>query len=199
MIMNKRSGLTLMEIILAMGMGVVIVVVLSRFATTINSLEGLVNEKLSVQQDLAQALQIMATEIRSAAPSELGAYPISVAASTTLTFYSDIDQDGLVDRVRYFFGTSTLEKGVVVPTGVPLAYVTSSEVVIPVVGGVKVASSSFSYFGEAATSTETPLVEPVTLSAIRFINVMVTADVSSSTPRPATYSKTITIRNLRSN
>ncbi|MBS3903600.1 MAG: hypothetical protein KGZ30_04495 [Anaplasmataceae bacterium] len=197
--MKSRLGFTFVEIILALGMGVIIVVVVSRFATTISDLEGLVNDKLSVQQDLAQALNPLATEIRSAAPSELGAYPIAAASSTEFTFYSDINQNGVIDRVRYFFGTSTLQKGTIEPTGLPLAYVTSSEVVVPVVTGVKIGSSTFQYFDASATSTDTPLSIPINLSDIRFVKVTVTADVTSSTPRPTTYSQTITIRNLRSN
>lgn len=197
--MKNRHGFTLVEIILALGMGVLIIFVISRFATTISGLEGIVNEKLSIQQDLVQSLQVVTTEIRSATPSELGAYPIVTASSTEFTFYSDVNRDGLVDRVRYFFNTSTLEKGVIVPTGLPFAYVSSSEVVVPVITGVKINSSIFSYFGETATSTENPLVDPITLSDIRFVSVSVTADVSSSTPRPTTHSQTVTIRNLRSN
>lgn len=197
--MKNNRGFTLVEIILALGMGVIIVFVMGRFATTISGLESIINEKLSVQQDLVQLLQVLSTEIRSAEPSELGAYPIVTASSTEFTFYSDFDRDGLVDRIRYFFNTSTLEKGIITPTGLPLTYVTSSEVVIPVVTGVKVGSSSFVYFGDTATSTANPLTYPLTLSNIRFINVSITADVSSSTPRPTTRSQIITIRNLRSN
>jgi len=195
----NRSGITFLEIIFALGMSVAIIFVVSQFAGTISGLENLINQQLTAQQDLAQVLQVMTTEVRSAAPSEIGAYPIAAASSSSFIFYSDIDRDGLNDRVRYFFGTSTLERGIVKPTGTPVVYTTSTEVVVPLVMAVDIASSSFYYFGESATSTDAPLADPITLSDIRFIKVLVTASVDASSTQTASYSQTITLRNLRGN
>ncbi|MEK7094141.1 MAG: hypothetical protein AAB903_02245, partial [Patescibacteria group bacterium] len=123
------------------------------------------------------------------------------ASTSSIVFYSDVERDGAMERVRYYFGTSTLQKGVTEPTSsTPPLYVTSTEAIKITVPYVKVGSSSFQYFGASATSTMVPLSSPIDVSMVRFMRVSLTADVStSSAPRPITFSNIITIRNLRSN
>ncbi|MEK7187979.1 MAG: hypothetical protein AAB691_04005 [Patescibacteria group bacterium] len=198
---EKRAGISFLEIILSMGVTAIIVLVLSKFSGTVTSIGTVINQRLQVQGDLEQGLQIMVTDIRSAGPSAYGSYAIESAASSSFVFYSDVDRDGTMERVRYFFGTSTLQKGVTEPTtSTPPTYVTSTEGVKIVVPNVKISSSSFEYFGDTATSTFTPLASPIEIEAVRFMRISVTADVStSSAPKPITFTNTVTIRNLRSN
>ncbi len=199
--MNKRSGISLFEIIISVGLTAIIVMVLSRFSGTVSSIGTVINQRLQVQQDLEQALQGMVTEIRSAGPSAFGGYTLESASTSSIVFYSDVERDGAMERVRYYFGTSTLQKGVTEPTSsTPPLYVTSTEAIKITVPYVKVGSSSFQYFGASATSTMVPLSSPIDVSMVRFMRVSLTADVStSSAPRPITFSNIITIRNLRSN
>lgn len=69
------------------------------------------------QQGLAisearRGIEIMVKEIREARQGENGAYPIEYAGDKEFIFYSDIDNDGKVERVRYFLG-EILEKNFV--------------------------------------------------------------------------------------
>ena len=61
------------------------------------------------QQSLAvdearRGIEIMVKEIREAREGENGAYPIEYAADKEFIFYSDVDNDGKTERVRYFLG-----------------------------------------------------------------------------------------------
>ena len=128
--MNKRSGISLFEIIISVGLTAIIVMVLSRFSGTVSSIGTVINQRLQVQQDLEQALQGMVTEIRSAGPSAFGGYTLESASTSSIVFYSDVERDGAMERVRYYFGTSTLQKGVTEPTSsTPPLYVTSTEAI----------------------------------------------------------------------
>lgn len=51
-----------------------------------------------------RGLEIMVKEIREAREAENGAYPIELAGEKEFVFYSDIDNDGKTERVRYFLG-----------------------------------------------------------------------------------------------
>lgn len=70
------------------------------------------------QQSLAisearRGIETMVKEIREAREGENGAYPIEYAGDKEFIFYSDIDNDGRVERVRYFLGkieTETIER-----------------------------------------------------------------------------------------
>ncbi|MBM3250641.1 MAG: prepilin-type N-terminal cleavage/methylation domain-containing protein [Candidatus Nealsonbacteria bacterium] len=51
-----------------------------------------------------RGIKTMVKEIREARPGDNGSYPIEKAGDKEFIFYSDIDGDGKVERVRYFLG-----------------------------------------------------------------------------------------------
>jgi len=56
-------------------------------------------------EEARRGVEIMVKEIREARPGEDGSYPIEIAGDKEIIFHSDIDGDGLTERVRYFLGT----------------------------------------------------------------------------------------------
>jgi len=52
--------------------------------------------------DARRGIETMVKEIRMAGEGEDGSYPIKFAGDKEFIFYSDIDRDGRVERVRYF-------------------------------------------------------------------------------------------------
>ncbi len=198
-----RKGFTLFEIIISIGITAVIVLAIGKFSNSISNIGVVINSSLQSNQDLSLAFRAVVTDIRSMGPGSNGAYPIEAATSSSFTFYSDIDQDGIFERVRYYVSTSTFERGVVEPTGNPLAYATSSEVRTIIAPAIIVSTSTplFTYFNDTYTGgTSGTLTGTIDVSAIRVVTVRLTADISTSTaPKPVTFTNTITIRNLRSN
>ena len=197
---GARRGISLFEIILAVGIAGVLVVVAIRFGLVLSNLGTAIGNQTQAIQDAHLGFQVMVTDIRSMGVSSLGAYAIESAATNSIIFFSDINQDGLFDRVRYFFGTSTLQKGVVKPAGNPLVYTTSSEVITTAIPNVIVNKSMFDYFDSNYTGTQSSLVPPIDPLAVRVVRPKIVADTaSSSAPKPITVSETITIRRLHSN
>lgn len=199
--LNRRAGFTLLEMIIVFGLFAVVTVVIGIFSADISSLGGFVQKNLENQQDLEQVFQLIVTEIRSMAPSGTGAYPIGSASTSSLSFYVDYDKDNIVERIRYFVATSTVERGVIEPTGSPAVYATSSEVMKTVVRNVVATSTPlFRYYDANYTGAQAPLVPPIDIPSIRLIKVFVLADTNPGvTPEPTAYLRTITIRNLRNN
>ncbi len=198
---NKNNhGFSLLELILGASISVILVLVLTQFVGIISSIQKYLGDKLPAQGDIEQALQAMVVDIRSAGQSSAGAYAIESASSTNFIFFSDTDRDGLMERVRYTVGTSTLQRGVVKPSGNPLQYVTSTETISTPVSNLIGASSSFAYYDTNFTGTQAPLVAPINLTTIRAVGVTLTVDVSTTTaPAPTVVTEIITIRNLKSN
>lgn len=157
-----------------------------------------INMGILVEQEMHQTLQLMIPEIRSASQSNVGNYPIESAATTTLVFYSDINRDGVFERVRYFLDGSTFKKGVVNPTGDPLVYVTSSEKISELVHNM-IESQIFSYYDMNATSTAaTPLTHPVDVQDINIVRITLVANRgTTSSPSIVGTESQATIRNLR--
>ena len=195
-----RGGFTFIEVVIVIAIFAVIFTVIASFGENTTLLSDLINKGLQTEQDLKQTFQILVTEIRSMGPSSLGAYSIESAATSSFAFFSDIDEDGIFEKVRYFVGTSTLEKGVIEPAGNPLVYATSSETLKTTVNYLLIATSTFEYYDANYTGLEASLSEPIDVTKIRIVKVTVTADVNpGAAPKPATFTNTINMRNLRSN
>lgn len=201
--MSVRRGFSTIEIIIALAIFSGLLFVTAGLRGNVATLQNLINQKLQSRQDLDQTFQIMVTEIRSAGPSALGGYAIESVGTSSLVFYSDIDGDSVVDRVRYFFsGTSTIQRGVIVPSGNPIAYATSSETITTVVENIVVSTSTdiFTYYDATYTGSGNPMSYPIAIQDIRTIRISVYADVKPSVaPKPFFFTNTVTVRNLRSN
>ncbi len=200
---DPRSGFSLFEILIVITIAAAVVLVVGNFSNNISGLNGLVGQELQSKSDAAQARQAAVNEIRSMAPSANGAYAIDVAGTTTFAFYSDINQTGATDHVRYFYASSSIYKGVIAPTGTPATYPTSSEVVADIIDGVVKPVSSmpvFAYYDSSYTGSQAALAQPVPVSAIRLVGISFTANTNASrTGAPQSFSQLIDIRNLKSN
>lgn len=199
---HDRRGFSLIEVLIASLIVVMFIFVLSSFQTNFNSLQSFTSENLQTRQDIDQTIQIMTTDIRSAGPSSVGGYPIESAGTSSFVFFSNIYHNGIYERVRYFVGTSTLQEGVTIPSGNPLAYVTSTEIVTTQVNDLVFRSSTpvFTYYDTNYSGTQLPMSYPITVANIRLVQFSFSADVEqSSSPTPTYFSQMVDIRNLRSN
>ena len=195
---SKTRGFTLLEVIIASAIVVVVGWLIVNFGIDLAVSNIRFNGSLLTQAQIHQTLQIMVPEIRSASQSNGGAYPIATAGTSTLIFYSDIDRDGLFERVRYFLNGSTFSKGVIKPTGTPFVYPTSTEVVYDLVNTM-IPGTIFAYYDEdARTSTSTPLSQPVDILRIKMVRITLIANQgTTSTPSIVGVEDQATVRNLR--
>ncbi|MBI5079509.1 fibronectin type III domain-containing protein [Candidatus Wolfebacteria bacterium] len=194
-----NAGFTIIEVMISFTVLAAVVLVVALFSQDIFKFSGFFSESLKTQQEVQQTFQSLAIEIRSMGPSSIGSYSIAEATTSTLVFYSDIDRDGLFERVKYFLNGSTLEKGVVKPTGNPLVYNLTGEAVNEVIHGVVATSSGvFSYYGADYTGSEPPMSFPINISDIRLIKAEISAQGNAKSPVEK-FSILATPRNLRSN
>lgn len=201
-ILKKQKGITLLEILIAMTISVIIAILITQFIGSITDYNQRFNRALVGQGQAQQTLQIMIPEIRSASQSNIGNYPIEEASTSTFTFYSDIDKDGVFERVRYYLssGGENFMKGVIEPTGEPFVYSTSSETTRPVMSGMQMgATPIFTYFDIDATSTQSdPIPEPIDVLEIKTVNIqLLFNEGTTSTPVIKGVENQATIRNLR--
>ena len=199
------SGFSLIEVVVAMGIAAIVFLMVGVLGNQFSIVSNFVNQKLQNEGRAQSALQTMVREIRSAGPSAIGGFAIESATPSSFIFFSDIDGDGLVERVRYFLSTSTaatstISKGIVKPAGNPLAYVTSTEAMSPIITDSVSTSTIFSYFDANYTGTENSLPSPIDPSKIRIIKIEVMVDVNpGKNPSPTYFTNSVMIRSLRSN
>jgi prepilin-type N-terminal cleavage/methylation domain-containing protein len=190
---NRESrGMTLIEILIVMAIAVAIVLIVSIFQSS-----------LQIQQNARKILRPLAEEIRSATISNIGAFPISMASSTQISFYSDIDNDGLKEKVRYFLENDEFKKGIITPKGDPFVYDPEDEEIIGVVGGVVNGEEPiFQYFDDSynGTSSTTPLSYPIDVTDITLVKTKLIIDLEpDKDPGPVEISTQAMFRNLKDN
>ncbi len=196
------KGYTIAELMISIAILGVLAYTISIFQRDIFSLNFSAQNNLSAQLDARHVLRQMVSELREASPSSLGAYPISTAGTSTLIFYSDVNNDGLKDKIRYFLTGSTLKRAIVVPTGSPLTYNDANEKLTSVVSNIVNGTSTpiFTYYDSSYTGTTSPLSQPVTVSSIRLVQIKAIIDKDSrKSPSSITVLTDVTLRNLKDN
>ncbi len=199
---NFTKGFSTTELLISLGIIALIfggIANLQRDAFTLNfSLQG----SLNAQLDARRLMKVMIAELRKTMPSATGSYPIESPSTTSVIFYSDVDSNGSVDRVRYFLSGSTIRKGVVAPSGSPLSYNLANEVVTTLINNV-VSSSTlpvFQYYPATYSGTSLPLPSPVDVPSIRLIKITVIIDNDpNKSPTQIIVTSSVSLRNLKDN
>lgn len=198
-----KKGVTLVELLVTISIITVIGFLVSNFQRDVFSLNSSLQSSLSAQLDGRKIVKNMVGELRSASPSSLGAYPIVSIGTSTITFYSDTNNDGLKEKVRYYLDAPTkkLKKGVITPSGSPLTYSGSEELSIVINDVVNGTSTPiFTYYDSNYTGTTSPLTYPIDTLAVRLVKVNVIIDKDPNrSPVPITVSSQVSIRNLKNN
>ena len=141
-------------------------------------------------------------EIRNATTSATGSYALETASAQTITFYSK-DQNGVVDRIRYYLQSGKLYEGITAPSGSPPVYNLAQEVVTPVQSAMATQGTDtiFSYFNGNYNGSGSALVQPVNPTSVRYIQIDLKIYRQGSKNNIGTYDIKAgsSIRNLKTN
>lgn len=201
--LHSKKGFTLIELLVSIALfSVLMLGVVSLFSNvfTVNRQQG----GLLADQDQARkvSFQIMA-ELRNAITSNVGAYPIDTAGDQQLIFYSNVNGGTQIERIRYYIQNNTLYRGVVTPTGSPLSYNIASEVVTPVQKNTAAGTTPIFYYYDDTYNgiTGSPLTQPVNITAVRFVKLVLPIANKAGVKNTNSYSVTAmaTIRSLKTN
>jgi prepilin-type N-terminal cleavage/methylation domain-containing protein len=202
--MNLKRGMTLTEILVSVAIIALISVAIGSFQRNVFVYSNNASASITTAQDARAIVRTMVAELRSAAPSANGAYAITQAGTSTITFFSDVDGNGIPDQVRYFANGTKLYRGLVVPTGSPLVYSTSTEKLSLLAPNLRnIASTSiFTYYDGTydGTSSTTALSSPIQVTSVRLVKISLILDVDQNNlPVSRTYTTQVTLRNLKDN
>lgn len=195
----KGGGFTLMEILVGVSIFILVTGVLTLFLRNVLIYNSSIFTELTEINAGRTALKTMKAEIRTASSGSDGAYAISLANATSFTFYSDIYDDGLKEKIRYFLDGTKIQKGVIKPTGSPLSYVAGNEVITTLVSGV-ISTSIFSYYDKNYDGTTAALPFPVDISSVRLVKItFVIEENPNRSPSPISLSTQVSLRNIKDN
>lgn len=198
-----KSGFTLIEILMA----AVISIILAGAILTLQFLLGKTqltswNSYLDINE-ANQSISMLVTELRTARNGENGAYPLEKADSNELIFYSDVDFDGAVERVRYFLTGTSFSRGIIEPTGFPVTYLTTNEKVKELSAIVRNGATPVFYYHNNDWPIDTvnnPLIPPASPANVKLIKIYLKLNTTTNDPKTDYVLENFTqIRMLKSN
>jgi type II secretory pathway pseudopilin PulG len=192
---SSFSGFTLIETIVVIALTGLVSVTLGVLLTYFYKTDQYTLEQSIQVEQARRGIEDAMRYLREASYGSDGSYPVSSAATSTITFYSNVDSDSAIERVTYRLSNGFFYRSVTKAAGNPPAYTGSTAtttLAMPVVNSTS--TPVFRYFN----STGTELFAPVSIGDVASVRttLMVDANVNRS-PLSFTLSGAATLRNLR--
>jgi len=147
-----KQGFTLIETIITIVIFALMMGVVSGFIVMAYRTQSYTWQQSIAISEARKGVETMVKEIREARPGDDGSYIIEKAEDFQFIFYSDIDKDLAVERVRYFIEGTDFKKGVIDPQGFPVCYPPEKEEIFILSKYVRNQPPIFRYFDGLALS-----------------------------------------------
>jgi len=194
---SKKEGMTLIEAVVSIA---VFTLVMGAVSWAIYSFYR--SNSYTIQQSFAinsgrRGIETMVREIREATYSDTGAYPIISVSPEEFIFYSDVDRDNNIERVRYTLAGSDFIKGTIEASGDPLEYSVDNEITSILSDNIRNNGSVvFSYFDSAGEE----VINLSNITDVVLVKVRLVVNVDENrAPEEFTIWSTAQIRNLKIN
>jgi type II secretory pathway pseudopilin PulG len=195
---SHLAGFTLIETVVAVALSGAVAVVLGFLIQYFYKTNAFVLEQSRAVESARRSVENAMADLREASYGADGSYPISAAATSSVTFYADIRDDSAVEKVRYYLSGTTLYRGTTEPSSTS-SYAGQPETTTLVVDNIHNSVSSedlLSYYNQDGEQ----LATPVNLSQVASVKITVLADVNPNrAPNVYTLRGSATLRNLKPN
>ena len=115
----KNRAFTLVETVVVIGLTAFFLVALMGLVRYFYTSNAYVLEQSQAVDSARRSIENAVADLREASYGADGSYPISAAATSSVTFYANVDSDSGVEKVRYYLSGSTLYRGVTKAAGSP--------------------------------------------------------------------------------
>lgn len=190
-------GFTLIEtimavVIFALAMGVITGLIVIGYRT-----QGYAWQQSMAINEARKGIETMIKEIREARPGDDGSYIIEKADDYEFIFYSDIDKDSSIEKIRYFLDGTNFKKGVTEPSGWPISYPAVNENISILTEDVRNLPPIFYYYNESGQEiTELPARSKDT----KLMKIRLVVNINPNrAPQDFILESSVQIRNVKSN
>ncbi len=193
--MNR--GYTLVEMLVVIG-----IFTMSMITATASIVYFYRSNTYTVEQATAitsgrRGIEYFVKDAREVTYAETGAYPIVAMATSSMTFYADVDGQSDVEQVRYFLDQGFLKKGVAKATGTPLSYASSTESIELVSDYVRNLEKGVDMF-VYKNASGTPITIATSTQSLRTVDITLIVNVNPNRlPEEFTLRGTASLRNLK--
>ncbi len=193
---TNNQGSTLLEVIIYVTVFGIIIIGISNAVLSVYKTRVFVYEQIQSGAESRRGLSLLVENIREASYGDNGAYPIENISDYSFTFYSDIDNDNKVEKIRYFVEDGVLKRGVTKSSGIPPVYDSNNETVSNVslyVQNVDQNIPLFTFYDDSGNQIDSNL----DLIDIRYVVIHMATDLNPNRqPEQYIFKTTATLRNL---
>jgi prepilin-type N-terminal cleavage/methylation domain-containing protein len=184
------TGFTLVEILVVVAIMTLVYFIVNDMIVAGFKTTRYESEQATAVEGARKSMGIVTTDIRGANTSERGDYPIVTAQDDELTFFNDMNDDDLMERIRYYLNGTNLVREIYLPGPLRDYSIFSASTTI----ASYVNNNSlpiFSYLDSSSQSTDV-------INQIRMINIYIMINVTPSiAPNDFILEADVNLRNLK--
>lgn len=202
--MNKlthQTGFTLLELTIAIFLFTIIVAgISSMFVYLVGNYQFTFDQNRTISE-VKIAFENITADLRETRTSEDGAYPLFIVNDQEIGFYADIDDDGRIEKVRYFLEGTNLNIGIIEPDETQNPY-TGEETISLVSDQVNNQSNPIFYYYNGnwpGDISNNPLAPNERLLNTQMVEVNLELNTAGNQQSNFTVNTKITLRNLKNN
>lgn len=191
----STNGFTLIEMIVVIAITSVVGIALALSIGDFYRRNSYVIESAGSLDSARRGVAYVTGNFREALYGDDGSYPIALAATSSMTFYADVDKDGGVERTRIYIQNNTLYRGVTNAAGSPASYTGQTETITTIANNVRNGTSTplFRYYNSSGSE----LTGTIDVSDIASMKVELLVDLNPNrAPDIYTLTGAATLRNI---
>lgn len=100
-----KKGFTFIEVIIVIAIFTIVLGAISSFSLNFYNNQKFISDYSNIVDQAKFGVFRMVKELREAKTGEDGSYPLIFAGDKEIVFFADVDNDGVVEKVRYFLGS----------------------------------------------------------------------------------------------
>ena len=193
--MHTPHGLTFVEMLITIAIiSIIMIAIVDSIIFFYRANTSSIEQEYQVEH-ARRGAELMIRDLRETTYADSGAYPLATIATSTVTFYTDTDTDGSIERIRYTLLGTNLYRNVTLAAGAPPAYTGggATSTVSRYIRNNDEAAPLFRYFDN--TNTE---VSSEDIADVVSVTVNLVVDITQQhTPGKFTLRDSATLRNLR--
>lgn len=194
---RNMRGFTLVEMIVVIFITGVVGIALNSMISNFYKTNAFLLEQTKAIDNAHRGVNTSFIDLREASYGDDGSYPIQTVSTSSITFYSDVDNDGIVERIRLYLLNGSFYRGVTDSTSTPPTYVGQPEATTTIANYVRNGTTTpiFRYYDtngfELSSST-------IPIAAISSISISLSIDLNPlRAPDILILRETATLRNIR--
>lgn len=154
-----------------------------------------INEAFAVSS-AQHAMDVAVRAVRTASYASTGAYPVISIAPNQISFYANVTKgDPFVQQVRFFVQGTSLQEGIIKPSGSPFSYANPETITVlsNYVQNLTVGTSTFFYYDQNGNQ----ITDYTQYQNVRFVTINLLVDMSTtSLPTQLALTDSAALRNL---